>query len=84
MTTFSRNQEQMRKNLADAFGEMFPFKRLEELGRNNMAIFQRAMSMFNPFAQRDAEGKKPADDLSALRAEIDNLQKRLNELGRKE
>jgi hypothetical protein len=57
------------------------------------------MSLFNPFALPEAPegragegnpgegkpGQKAAgEDLSALRAEIDNLQRRLNELGRKE
>lgn len=50
MSSFARNQEQMRQYLAEAFGEMFPFKRFEEMGRQNIALFQRAMSMFNPFA----------------------------------
>ncbi len=49
MSSFARNQEQMRQYLAEAFGEMFPFKRFEEMGRQNIALFQRAMSMFNPF-----------------------------------
>ena len=49
MSSFARNQEQMRQYLAEAFGEMFPFKRFEEMGRQNIAMFQRAMSMFNPF-----------------------------------
>lgn len=96
MSSFARNQEQMRKNLADAFGEMFPFKRLEELGRNNMAIFQRSMAMFNPFALQDSLGVKAGeksgeaggenaggDNLNALKQQIDALQKRIDELGRK-
>ena len=49
MASFQRNQEQMRQYMAEAFGEMFPFRGLEEMGRQNMAMFQRAMTMFNPF-----------------------------------
>ncbi len=49
MASFQRNQEQMRQYMAEAFGEMFPFRGLEEMGRQNMVMFQRAMSVFNPF-----------------------------------
>jgi polyhydroxyalkanoate synthesis repressor PhaR len=90
MQSFSRNQEQMRKYMADAFGEMFPFKRLEEMGRQNMQLFQRAMAMFNPFAAAEqAAGKESArapeaDKISALKAQVDALQKRLDELAKKD
>jgi polyhydroxyalkanoate synthesis repressor PhaR len=39
MNTFSRNQEQMRKSLQDAFGGLFPFGPLEEMGKQNLALF---------------------------------------------
>jgi polyhydroxyalkanoate synthesis repressor PhaR len=48
MDSFSRNQEQMRHSMKDAFGGMFPFGRFEEMGRQNMAFFENAMKMFAP------------------------------------
>ncbi len=48
MDTFAGNQEQMRKNLENAFGGMFPFSQVEKMGKENMAMFQQAMDMFSP------------------------------------
>ena len=49
MSTFARNQEQMRKSLQDAFGGLFPFGPLEEMGKQNLALFEQTMKMFSPF-----------------------------------
>jgi polyhydroxyalkanoate synthesis repressor PhaR len=88
MLAFARNQEQMRKSLQDTFG-MFPFSQFEEMGKQNMALFERAFKMFSPYAR----GEKPAaaeppreggDDprLKRLEAQIDQLKRQLEELGR--
>lgn len=69
MSSFSKNQEQMRSYMTEALNGMFPFARFEDMGRHNMAMFQRAMSMFNPFAGgapgagpgAATPGPKPAD-----------------------
>ncbi len=50
METFARNQEQMRGQIGDNFGGMFPFRQMEEMGKANMKAFQNAMDMFSPFA----------------------------------
>ena len=50
METFARNQEQMRGQIGDHFGGMFPFRQMEEMGKANMKAFQNAMDMFSPFA----------------------------------
>jgi len=39
----------MRKNLQDAFGGLFPFGSLEEMGKQNLALFEKTMKMFSPF-----------------------------------
>ncbi len=49
MQSFSRNQEQIRGYMNDAMGPMMPINRLEEMSRNNMAIFKNAIKMFSPF-----------------------------------
>ncbi len=48
MTQFARNQEQMRSYLQNAFG-FNPFQQFESMGKQNMAMFEQAMRMFNPF-----------------------------------
>jgi polyhydroxyalkanoate synthesis repressor PhaR len=91
MESFSRNQEQYRKYLTDAFG---PLRQLEELGRQNVAMFQQAMSMFTPFAPPGGEGggeprkAEPADELSSagrielqrLRQQVEDMQRRLEQI----
>ena len=56
MTAFARNQEQMRNSLQDTFG-IFPFGPLEEMGKQNMALFQRALKMLSPYARREQTGR---------------------------
>jgi polyhydroxyalkanoate synthesis repressor PhaR len=48
MDSFSRDQERMRAYVEQAFGGFFPFKQFEEMGKANMAVFQRTMNMFAP------------------------------------
>jgi polyhydroxyalkanoate synthesis repressor PhaR len=63
MNTFARNQEQMRKSLQDAFGGLFPFGPLEEMGKQNLALFEKTMKMFTPFpANPNGEKPKPAEE----------------------
>ena len=91
MKSFARNQEQMRNYMKDALGGLFPFGQFEEMGKQNMALFERAMKMFAPFAAdggggAGAEGAKPGESpgdidtlkerLNALQREIDNLTKK--------
>jgi polyhydroxyalkanoate synthesis repressor PhaR len=93
MTTFARNQEQMRKSLQDAFGGLFPFGPLEEMGKQNLALFEKTMKMFSPFptaptppAEKPAEPqpaeaslKELTDKLNALQHQIDALSKEKKE-----
>src|SRR4051795_11433546 len=66
MLAFARNQEQMRTNLRATFG-MFPFGQFEEIGKQNMALFERTMRMLSPAAldpnARDSAG--PAETASS-------------------
>jgi len=49
MTTFGRQQQQMRVAMQQTMGNFFPFG-IEEMGRQNMAMMERAMSLFTgPF-----------------------------------
>src|SRR6185295_18536981 len=49
MESFTRNQEAMRQKYADAFGGRLGFKDFEQLTKQNLAMFERAMKMFSPF-----------------------------------
>jgi polyhydroxyalkanoate synthesis repressor PhaR len=49
MEAFTSNQERMRQSMQESFGGMFPFGNLEEMSRQNMALFENAMKVFAPF-----------------------------------
>ena len=83
MSTFSRNQEQMRKNLQETFGGLFPFGPLEEMGKQNLALFEKTMKMFSPFPTPPAKagmGEKPAEAQPGNDASIKELTDKLNAL----
>ena len=50
MQAFSRNQEKMREYFQSTLGGIFPFGGFEGMGKTNLAMFERAMRMFFPFA----------------------------------
>jgi polyhydroxyalkanoate synthesis repressor PhaR len=58
MSQFARNQEQMRSYLQNAFG-FNPFQQFETMGKQNMAMFEKAMRMFNPFVAGQAGSGQP-------------------------
>jgi len=64
MEAFTRNQEQFRHYLTGTLGDISPFKKLDEMNKQNMVMFQRAMEVFNPFAALDASGSGGRTDPS--------------------
>lgn len=96
MNAFAQNEESMRKHMKESMGSMFPFGQWEDLGKQNMAMFERAMQMFTPFAangasESPAESRseptdpRPAadDDMSALKAQLRALQEQVDNLSHK-
>jgi len=79
----AQQQEQMRSAMQKTMGSigtMFPFGNMEEVGRQNVAMMERAFSMFTPF-YRGGEGGEggQADEIAALRSEIENLRQQLKD-----
>jgi polyhydroxyalkanoate synthesis repressor PhaR len=77
MSNFALQQEQMRKAMQQTVGTFFPFG-MEDVGRTNMAMMERAMSLFTPFIPGEGgDAKRPEapreDELAALRAEVETL-----------
>src|SRR5437764_3076970 len=67
MMTFARNQEQMRKNLRATFG-IFPFGQFEEMGKQNIALFEQALKMLSPYARDEKQPEtqqRPAGEPTA-------------------
>ncbi len=52
MTSFAAQQEQMRAAMQKTMGNLFPFGNIEEVGRQNIAMMERAFSLFTPFYRR--------------------------------
>ena len=48
MEAFTVNQDRVRQSMQETFGGIFPFGNLEEMSRQNMALFENAMKMFAP------------------------------------
>jgi len=83
MAAFAQQQEQMRAAMQKTMGSLFPFGNttMEEVGRQNMAMMERALSLFTPF-YRPPEGPpatpdEAAEEIAALRAEVESLKRQL-------
>ena len=75
MASFTQQQDQMRDTLSKTMGGFIPFPGavpdLQEVGKQNIAMMERAMSLFTPFARR--EESAPSDETEALKKEIETL-----------
>ena len=99
MKMFSENQERMQSYVQDAMGGMggmggvFPFSSLEEMGKQNMAIFEQAMKMFSPMGnapgstsgaeQPDDAPSEDDDTVADLQEKLNALQQQLNSMAKK-
>ncbi len=83
MEAFSKNEGDMRKAMTEAFRGIFPMEQLEQMGRQNMVLFENAMKMLNPFGQQVPGAAKPAAAASEEKPKgenIDDLKAQLNEM----
>ena len=78
MEHFRENQVKLRKAIEDSIGA----NPLAQLAQRNMEIFKAAASAFVPGATTPAEKPAPgeADELAALRAQMEAMQKKLDKL----
>ena len=60
MSTFARQQQQLRQVVQQTFSPFLPAG-VEEMSRQNVAMIERAMSMFNPF-HRGSEPLPPSQE----------------------
>lgn len=96
MQSFTRNQGEMRSYLENALGGIYPFSSFEEMGRQNMAMFEKAMQMMTPFRPGTEDEPAPTDEeaasaaaaapeeaLDALKSQLEAMQKQLDSLSKK-
>jgi polyhydroxyalkanoate synthesis repressor PhaR len=93
-------QQNFKNQLAGAFGgNGLPgtqiFGALEEQARKNMALFNQALTMFNPFSAAShsaattesaapMEGKRDNSDLDAMKRQLEEMQKQIDNLSKKD
>ena len=92
---FAGEQQKMREQMTSAFpvnnlpgGQMFTA--MEEQARKNMAMFNQALGVLNPFVAPVAGATKPAEpaqqgggDLDAMKRQLAEMQKMLETLSKK-
>ncbi|MCZ4281622.1 polyhydroxyalkanoate synthesis repressor PhaR [Kiloniella laminariae] len=91
MDGFSENQDKMRQSMQETFGGIFPFGNLDDMNKQNMALFENAMRMFSPIASAAATKTDPASDatkktegngLNDLKTQMEQLQRQLDALSK--
>jgi len=82
MSSFAKQQENMRAAMQKTVGAFMP-PGMEDVGRKNMAMMERAMTLFTPFyreGEPKAEGEtgnEYQEEIMSLRAEVERLQAQL-------
>ena len=77
MSAFARQQEQVTKTVQQSMAPFLP-PGLEEVGRQNRAMMERAMSLFTPFLPPDKTPPASSEEeIAILRAEIESLRAQL-------
>ncbi len=91
--SLTREQEKFRNQMAQAFG-VGAFTSLEDQVRRNMEMFERAFTMFAPFARRETAGgevgvepeRSPpkGGDIDDLKRQLDDMKRKVDRLTEKE
>jgi len=80
MTNFARQYQQLRHTMQQTFNPFMPFD-IEEMGRQNLVMIERAMSLFNPFGRpADPQQPVPAQPDPDSAAEVERLHREIETL----
>ncbi len=96
MQAFEQNQTDLQRYMNETFGSVFPLGQMEDMGKHNMALFEKAMKMYSPFGDAgdgkpSAPPSKPTDpqaepepaDADSEARKLAELQRKLEELERR-
>jgi polyhydroxyalkanoate synthesis repressor PhaR len=92
MQAFEKNRSEIQRHMSETFGSVFPFGQMEEMGKQNMAMFEQAMKMFGGERAADKPAGRPEpesrpDDEPAggdeIRRELEELKRQVSELSGK-
>jgi len=82
MQSFIRNQEEMRERIAKVFGS--GNLAVEQLARQNMAMFEHSMQMLTPFAPpQETPPAAAPNDLDDLKSQMEEMRRQLAELSQR-
>jgi polyhydroxyalkanoate synthesis repressor PhaR len=96
LSTLTTQQEKYRKQFTEAFGNA-AFEAMQEQARQNMAIFERAFSMFTPFSKPESHqgeekgsqqkpdggaGSATSPEIAELKAQLAAMQEQLDRLSK--
>ncbi|WP_305989338.1 polyhydroxyalkanoate synthesis repressor PhaR [Roseibium sp. MMSF_3544] len=96
MTSLTKEQEKLRSQMSEAFGAT-AFEAIEDQVKRNTEMFERAMKMFMPFPTGESgtsanagatpDAAKPeksdAGDLDDMKRQLEEMQKKINQLSDK-
>ena len=94
MENFARHQDQIRAYVEETFGRFFPITQFEDMARQNIALFQRAASMFRPpYGNEEANAAAPepaapqadanlSGQVRDLETRVEQLQRQLEQISR--
>ncbi len=84
LDNLGKEQDKFRAQLLESWGAD-PLKAMEEHGKRNMAMFNDAMRMYNPFAATIAPkpASPPRDDLQILKDQLAAMQEKIDTLAKK-
>jgi len=98
LDAFTQQQERLRKQMTETFGATGPttaYGPFDEQVRQNLALFDRAMKMFSPFAYGRPDAAAPApeqpaaaqaaepdrqDSIAELKAKMEEMQRQIEKL----
>lgn len=90
MKSFEKNQTEMQRYMNETFGSVFPFGKMEEMGRQNMALFEQAMKMFTgagdpqpeapPPPRESQRGGEKNEQLAELQRKLEDLERQIGNL----
>ncbi len=80
LDAFTRQQERLRTQIADAVGAAPASGFFEDQVRQNFALFDRALRVFSPFAYAKEETAAPQPARSSEQVSLETLQKQMAEM----
>ncbi len=85
MQNFQENQSDLQRYMSETFGSVFPFGQMEDIGKQNMAMFEKTMKMFKPGggpAAAAGDGGE-AEKLAELQRKLKELEQQIGAMSDK-